>query len=117
MLYMIDLKTLHNLNNQYKVFFVIFFFALDFRGSFTKEYLLLIMWNHFYADEHPSYVYLTTNSPTTVQLSSSDSLDPALKSQIDRNVTFASELKIVLPPELQGQILQKRGKSRAYQIY
>ena len=25
MLYMIDLKTLHNLNNQYKVFFVIFF--------------------------------------------------------------------------------------------
>lgn len=108
---MIDLKTLHNLNNQYKVFFCYIFFALDFRGSFTKEYLLLIMWNHFYADEHPSYVYLTTNSPTTVQLSSPDSLDPALKSQIDRNVTFTSELKIVLPPELQGQILQKEAKA------
>lgn len=62
-------------------------------------------------DECPSYIYLATNTSTTVQVSSSDSLDQAIEPRIDRNVTFTSELKIGLPPEFQGQILKKEAKA------
>ena len=72
---------------------------------------MLILWNHFNADDKPSYIYLTTNTPTTVQLSTSDSLDPVIKSQIDQTITIDSEFKILLPPELQGTILQKETKA------
>lgn len=67
--------------------------------------------NHFMADERPSYIYLATASSTVVKLFTSDSLDPAIKSQIDKTVRFTSQLKIALPSKLQGQLLQKEAKA------
>lgn len=67
--------------------------------------------NHFMADGRPSYIYLATASSTVVKLFTSDSLDPVIKSKIDKTVRFTSELKIALPSKLQGQILQKEAKA------
>ena len=71
----------------------------------------MIMWNRISKDSKPSLLYLTTNTSTTIQITTSDDLDPVIKSQIDQTAQFDSELKIKLPAELHGDFFQKEAKA------
>ena len=76
-----------------------------------EEYIVMIMWNSMSKDSKPSLLYLTSNTSTTIQITTSDDLDPVIKSQIDQTAQFDSELKIKLPAELHGDFFQKEAKA------
>ncbi|XP_061186320.1 IgGFc-binding protein-like [Saccostrea echinata] len=73
-----------------------------FDGDFKHEYVFMIMKNHHYASNQSSLIYMTTNTPATVEISTSNNLNSSLKSAIDKTFFFTSQLKITLPPEMQS---------------
>ncbi|XP_061179092.1 uncharacterized protein LOC133187706 [Saccostrea echinata] len=83
----------------------------DFTGTFEYEYNMLIVWNQASRNIESKSIYLTTNTSTTVEISTSENLNASLKNDIDQTIFFTSELKVALPAEMQGVILQKESKA------
>ncbi|XP_062590485.1 IgGFc-binding protein-like isoform X2 [Saccostrea cucullata] len=83
----------------------------NFDGVFKYEYALMIMLNHFYASTESSLIYMTTSTSATIEISTSNNLEPSLKTAIDQTLFFASELKVALPPEMQSISFQKELKA------
>ncbi|XP_061186331.1 IgGFc-binding protein-like [Saccostrea echinata] len=82
-----------------------------FEGDFNHEYALMIMLNHYYASNESSLIYMTTNTSATVEISTSNNMEPSLKSAIDRTFFFTTQLKVTLPPEMQSMSFQKEAKA------
>ncbi|XP_062607453.1 IgGFc-binding protein-like [Saccostrea cucullata] len=83
----------------------------DFKGAFKHEYVFMIMRNHYYASSQSSLIYMTTNTPAIVEITTSNNLNPSLKSAIDQTIFFTSQLKIPLPPEMQSMSFKTEPKA------
>ncbi|XP_062569581.1 uncharacterized protein LOC134231611 [Saccostrea cucullata] len=83
----------------------------DFNGTFNYEYNLPILWNPASRNIESISIYLTTNTSSTVEISTSENLNATLKNDIDQIFFFNSERKVALPAEMQGIILQKEPKA------
>lgn len=78
-----------------------------FVGSRGRRFIILFMYNY----ETTNNVYMTSEKGVQVSFTTSPRLEVSLKSQVDRNVTFLSSVRIILPREVELKSFQKEVKS------
>eukprot|EP00105_Crassostrea_gigas_P034103 XP_019918251.1 PREDICTED: IgGFc-binding protein-like isoform X2 [Crassostrea gigas] len=76
-------------------------------GSRGRRFIILFMDNY----ETTNNVYMTSEKGVQVSFTTSPRLEVSLKSQVDRNVTFLSSVRIILPREVKLKSFQKEVKS------
>lgn len=78
-----------------------------FVGSRGRRFIILFMYNY----ETTNNVYITSEKGVQISFTTSPRLEVSLKSQVDRNVTFLSSVRIILPREVELKSFQKEVKS------
>nr|XP_034321775.1 uncharacterized protein LOC105332273 isoform X2 [Crassostrea gigas] len=77
-------------------------------GSRGRRFIILFMQHSGYPTKN---VYITSEKSVQIRFTTSPRLEGSLMTQVDRNVTFLSSLRIILPQGLELKSFQKEVKS------